>query len=356
MKKILIMTSERTGTGHKSAAKALANRLRSYQYDVKVVDAFTLGGRPGMWLENSYERLVNHFPAGWWFTFSFSQVFPDIIHNYIYHIFKKDMLKLIQEYQPDLILSVHVMYTKAISKLLRKNNLKIPFMVNVIDLVDPAKPWFDKNADISFLPTEKVKQQFLAKGFKESQLVVSGFPIREDANISKKPKDYTDKPNILIVNPSIRLRRSLQIINGVSELNANVTVVCGLDHALYTKLKANNNPRYKLYEFVTNMNELLADAHLLICKAGPNMILEGARSGTPILITDHIPGQEAKNYQYIEDLGIGTRSSKPKKVKDHVERLIKTGELKTLLEKVRTTKACVDGVAIISDKIREVLK
>ena len=42
-------------------------------------------------------------------------------------------------------------------------------MVDVIDLVNPPKVWRDKSADISFVPTQRVKEEFLKLGFDQSQ-------------------------------------------------------------------------------------------------------------------------------------------------------------------------------------------
>ena len=79
------------------------------------------------------------------------------------------------------------------------------------------------------------------------------------------------------------------------------------------------------------MPELLNWAQILLTKAGPNMLLEGTRSGTVVIVTGHIPGQEAKNYQYITANKCGARCENPAKIRALVESWIKTDTLQQYL-------------------------
>ena len=270
------------------------------------------------------------------------------------------MLKQIKEFKPNLIISDHCMFTKAISKLLRKNHLNIPFMVAVIDLVNPPNVWRDKQASISFLPTPEVYDQYIRLGFRPEQLVVSGFPIREDIKVLSMPKKQTDKTNILLVTPSINLKKNLKIAKQVNKVdNANITFVCGRDAKLYYALTKEQSKGHlkniKVLGFVNNMNELLDSAHILLTKAGPNMLLEGTRSGTAVIVTDHIPGQEAQNFRYITDNGYGIKCEKTNKLYALITNMIETRTLQIYLNNVVATKYN-NGAQIIAQNIDNFLK
>lgn len=361
MKKVMILSSEKTGNGHRQAANALEKQLISLGYDVKKVNCFTKMGKMGVKMENSYIPITTKKPWLWKIAHSFTQVFTDIMHWFIYYKSKKEMLKEIIEYQPDLIISVHCMFTKAISKLLKKNKLNIPFMVNVIDLVNPPKVWRDKRAIMSFLPTEVVKEQYLKLGFKENQLVVSGFPIREDIKVLSEPKKIEDKINILMVNPSVNLKKNVMFVSEVAKVrNAQVKVVCGMDKRMFESLNKEKEKNKDLFNvevlgFVTNMNELLADCHILITKAGPNMILEGTRSGSAVVCSGHIPGQEAKNHEYITKNGYGIQCENPKKIRFAITEMIESGKINEYLTNVLKAD-CNDGAKIIAENIDKYLK
>lgn len=356
MKKVLILMSERTGTGHKSSANAIENKLLKIGYQVKQLDCFETMGKTGVRMENSYIPLTTKYPFVWKLSHGFSQLFTAGVHEYIYNRCKKKMLKEILAYQPDLIISDQCMFTKAISKLLKKNNLNIPFMVAVIDLVNPPRIWRDKDAAILFLPTEKVYEQYLKLGFKPEQLVISGFPIREDIPLRTQPKQISTPVDILMVNPSINLKKNVKFVCEASKLdNVKINFVCGRDNRLLAKLthlkETGKLPNcVNLYGFIPNMHELLEQAHILLTKAGPNMLLEGTRSGTTVVVTDHIPGQEASNHKYIVENHYGERCENPNRIFNLLNTMTEPNNLQQYLNNVVTTKYN-DGAGVIAETI-----
>ena len=217
-----------------------------------------------------------------------------------------------------------------------------------------------KKTDITFLATEKTKKQYLKLGFKEEQLVVSGFPIREDIKRPEKPKQIGESVNILLVNPSVSLKKNIRFAKEVSRIpNANVKFVCGRDKKLYNRLiqeqnKSNLSSKIEIFDFVPNMNEFLSESHILLTKAGPNMILEGTKSGNAIIVTGHIPGQEAKNYKYITENEYGAKCENPKKIYTLLTGLMENGKINEYLKNV-TTSTCNDGAQIIASTVQEFL-
>ncbi len=359
MNKVLILMAERTGTGHKSAANAIAHRLTVQGCEVKQLNCFPLMGKMGVKMENCYIPLTTKHPFVWKMSHLFSQIFPNLLHNWIYHYVKKGLLAEIKTFQPDVIISVHGMFTKAVSRLLRKNHLSIPFLINVIDLVNPPRVWRDKRAQMTFLPTEAVRQQYLRLKFKPEQLKVSGFPIREDIIPPIQPKSLTDKVHILMVNPSINLKKNLAFVRELSQVkNAEITFVCGRDERLYKVLnreKENNQQlaNVNILGFISNMPELLHWAQILLTKAGPNMLLEGTRSGAAIVVTGHIPGQEAKNYQYITTNRCGARCENPRAIRTLIQGWLDNGMLSEYLTNALQAGGN-DGAKMIADYIFDI--
>ncbi len=345
MNRILILMSERTGNGHKSGANAIEKKLKTLgDFEVKQLDCFKTMGKIGEKMENCYIPLTTRHPFIWKISHGFSQHFAGSVHWFVYNKCKKRMLKEILDYKPDLIISNQCMFTKAISKLLKKNNLSIPFMIAVIDLVKPPHVWRDKNAEILFLPTEEVQQEYLKLGFRKEQLIVTGFPISEDITKRKEPKRVEKTTNLLMVNPSINLRKNVKFLSEAARLDdVNIDFVCGQDERLLkklTKLKQQGKlpGNVKIYGYIQNMDEMLASAHLLLTKAGPNMLLEGTRSGTPVVVTDHIPGQEAHNYEYITENGYGEKCENPKKIHALLKEMLEPSNLQRYFDNLTTSK------------------
>ena len=358
MKKIMILTANKTGTGHKSAANALQNRLIKLGYEVKQVNSFKMMGKIGEWLENVYIPVTTTFPRLYYIGYLWSKAFPNTLHFLIYVFGKKKLLHEINEYKPDLIISVQCMFTKSISSLIEKNNLKIPFYIDVIDLVNPPNVWFDPKADFIFVPTEDVKTDYIKKHIPESKILVSGFPIREDIKRRNVAKKIDKKINILLVNPSVKLRKNIKYLQEVSKLdNISITFICGRDERLYKILIKKQDAGeiskdVKIYSFVENMNEFLDNAHILLAKAGPNMLLEGARSATAIVVTDHIMGQENDNYKYVIKNDFGFKCEDSKKIYKKLKDFIESKKLEECLENVLKAD-CDDGAEIIANYIHE---
>ena len=355
----MILTAERTGTGHKASANAIEKQLQSRGYATRQVNCFTLMGKIGCKMEAAYIPLTTKHPFLWKIAHGFSQVFTGLTHWWFYMLSRKALLAEIKAYNPDLIISVHCNFTKAVSKILRKAELKIPFMINVIDLVNPPHVWRDKNAVLNFLPTPEVKEQYEWLGFDSQRLVVSGFPIREDIVVPTVPKVVPNPIRILMVNPALKLGTAVDFVREVAEVpNTQLTVICGRDERLYQKLTALQQKGalsgVMIYGFINNMHEFLANSQILMTKSGPNMLLEGSRSGTAIVVTGHIPGQEAENYRYVTENGFGFRCENPALIKEQLTEFIASHQLEQCL--ARTLFAdCNDGAKIIADHIDQYL-
>lgn len=361
MKKVLIIMANKTGTGHKSAANALEIRLNKLGYKVKQIDGFETSGKIGIFLENSYLKITTTIPLFFYIPYLISQLFPNLIHNLMYQSCKRKMKKEILNYNPDLIISVHSMYNKAITKLLYKEKIDIPFYLGVIDLINPPKLWFNKEADLIFVPTNEIKDDYIKKGINKSKLIVSGFPIRDDIKKRNKAKKIKNKINILIVNPSINIFKTLIYIKEVSKLrNTTINVICGKDKRMFRTLKLEKklkrlNNNVKVYEFVKNMNTFLDKSHILLTKAGPNMILEGVKSGTTVVVTGHIKGQENRNYEYVIKNDFGFKCENPNKIYHKLKEFIDSGKINDCLQNVLNAD-CSNGTEIITKEIKKTIK
>lgn len=66
--------------------------------------------------------------------------------------------------------------------------------------------------------------------------------------------------------------------------------------------------------FVKNMAEYMVAADVLVSKAGPGTIAEAASVGLPVMVTSHLPGQEAGNVDIVLNGGFGDFCEDPGKL------------------------------------------
>ena len=104
MKKILIISSEYTGHGHKSVHTALIQgfeKLYKDKIECKVVNGFTFGGAEFIAAERLYNTCVKYFPNLWNRIFRFSFKNKDFLNKNNSFNIKRRFLKIIKEYKPD---------------------------------------------------------------------------------------------------------------------------------------------------------------------------------------------------------------------------------------------------------------
>ena len=132
--------------------------------------------------------------------------------------------------------------------------------------------WQGKNADMSFVPTQAVADDLIAKGFDPKKVLVSGFPVRDDIIVRDTPKTIDDKVRILMVNSSTSLHKNIRFVEEVSRLqNVSIDFICGLDEKLYNTLSAMKkrgelDDHIRIHGFVSNMNEFMNEAHVILTK------------------------------------------------------------------------------------------
>lgn len=78
--------------------------------------------------------------------------------------------------------------------------------------------------------------------------------------------------------------------------------------------------------FVTNMADYMVAADILVTKAGPGSIAEGAAVGLPIMLTSFLPGQEAGNVDYVLDKEFGEYNKDPLCIAEEVTSWLKDRE------------------------------
>ena len=138
--------------------------------------------------------------------------------------------------------------------------------------------------------------------------------------------------------------------------DVSVRFACGLDRILYETLikmkeEGELSGDIEIYEFVRNINEYLADSHVVMTKAGPNAIIESIRSGTAVIITGHIRGQEDHNYRYVTDQGYGLKCEDPDKICDVLTDMIENGGLEKCLENTITHRIG-NGAEFITEYVK----
>jgi processive 1,2-diacylglycerol beta-glucosyltransferase len=258
----------------------------------------------------SYYQTFHHFPA-------LANIFTtSLITKH------QDLLQIITEKKPELIVTVHPAFVGSIIDLLEKQHLNIPVVTIVADIISINRLWADKRAMYTICPSEEAKEKVIKYGVPENRIKAFGFPVREKFNnIAARIKEDTlhtnpnrEDLNFLIVSGAEgagNLAKTATIL--LENFNCRVTIITGRNLKLRATLEKSLVPSFPnravVLGFVHNIEEYLLASDILITRASPNTLMEAVTCCVPLIVTDAVPGQEKENPDFIlkHNLGIACK-------------------------------------------------
>jgi len=358
--RVLILTTGKGG-GHRSSSDAIKSAILELDPLIAVRDVDAMECFPGYGGdEQGYIALTSRYRLIWKLFFEISSAFSGISNAVLAKPIYKKFSRLVSDYRPDVILSVHPCFVGSVSICLKRMRLSIPLHTCVIDLGRPSRLWYDKACAVTYVPTDQIFTLLLKAGFEPGRVVHSGFPIGQRFNSA--PRDHAREigtPNVLMVNPTLKGNdTALKMIMETLARGVNLTVVTGSDVKLRQFLdeKRIDSANLTILDYVRDMEARLSNADVIITKAGPNMILEAVRMGVPVLVTGHILGQEEGNGQYIAEGGYGLCCESPEQLGAALDRLF--ADDYALLKQLSANEGgCADtaGAMVVANHVVEAL-
>lgn len=185
--KVLFLSSD-TGGGHRASAESLARQFEllfpGSTYDL--LDVFENAIYPYNKLAEHYKHLSAH-PSQWKLVFKATnhkgfEYFFDISHR---HLSEKMIRKSIQEYNPDVVVSVHPLMTNipvlSCQKIFEETQRYLPIFTVVTDLGSAHSLWFANGVDKMFIASDEIRSLAKTRGkVADEKLVQIGLPIRHD--------------------------------------------------------------------------------------------------------------------------------------------------------------------------------
>jgi len=312
MKKILILPFLQIPSGHQQASDALISYFENHDSTIQCqkIDLFSYS-------YGKLENLVSHLYLKWihYFPKSYNKLYFNMVlqnlekskEKYIYeNFFKSQIKKLIEEYQPDCIISTHSLPSRLLSKLKRDAAIRVP-VFNVYTDFFIHKGWGVEHIDGHFISTPKMQNYLLSKSVKKDQIHFTGIPVhpifKRRPILAEHPKS---KASILISGGSMGAGGILQLINKLKKnTHLHYFVLCGKNRSLYHTLNKKQYSHITPIPFIHSrkMMELIYNhTDLIITKPGGVTVSECIHKRIPIMIYDKLPGQEEINFNELKGL------------------------------------------------------
>ena len=329
--RILILMSD-TGGGHRASAQALQAAFAARypgRFQVEIVDPWT-DYTP--WPINRMPRMYSPIVARalwlWkllWFVFESERALAAAL-RLVYLISRNDLRKVLKDYRPHVVISVHPFMQHVFLRLLEDERASIPFVTVVTDLASFHHSWFHARAARCFVASEAAAAAASRHGLNARQVRLLGLPVRP-AFAGSLPDKETARVRLGLpgtgftvlllgggegMGPVAAIARAVAGRLAEAGTPAQLVVICGRNKRLRQALQRSDWPiPVQVCGFVDNMQEWMAASDCVITKAGPGTIAEALICGLPILLSGFIPGQEEGNVSLVVENGAGAYCDSP---------------------------------------------
>lgn len=325
MKKVLIFYAS-FGGGHLSAANSIKQCIDENfnDFETDLVDCMLYVNKSFNKLTTTaYKEMAKKFPWAWGEVYSHSQKGPIAhISSTANNLLARKLLKLLKEYNPDIIISTHPFGSQMVSYLKRKALIDCKLATIMTDFA-PHEQWLvgKEQVDYFFVSHEKMRQQLIDNNIPETKVFATGIPLSNkfllhyDRNhiMNSFGLDSTKKVILFFGGGEFGLGRekTIGILKSfISHVrNHQIVAIAGKNKkmkesfdSLVQLLHAENI--VKVLPYTNHVPELMSIADLVVTKPGGLTSTESLVSGLPIIAINPIPGQEEENAEFLENSGV----------------------------------------------------
>lgn len=340
------------GQGHHAAATALAEEMETRGYASRVCDPCAMA-RPAVfaWSQAFYRFCVRRLPWLWGVTYAQTDTanWRRAVGLPLLGAVKQQVLKLLQEEKPDVVLCTYPLYAYMLDALHAEGRFHGHYAVVVTDALEISRPWLQSSAPLVVVPdavsARKVCAQF---GLSEEMVCPLGFPVRH----AFMPHDLLPPTaaHLRIVWSVYRSTRStVRSVRAVLAAypSAHITLLGGTRAARLQALLTGETTagQVEVLTATERMAELFGQSHVYIGKAGAATMFECYASRLPMLVNFALPGQEQGNLELLLSDGAGRCAETPAELVQAVRSLLSDGAAEWQRMRAAMAAAGYDGAA-----------
>lgn len=338
MKKILIFYAS-YGGGHLSAAKSILKYISEHftNTEVEMIDCMKYINKPiEKVTTGAYREMAKKAPKLWGKVYSGSEKgLLSRISKDSNKLMARKLNHLLQEKQPDLVISTHPFSSQMVSYLKRKGKLTCTLATIMTDFA-MHKQWLvgHEYTEYFFVSNDSMKQDMANYGVSKDKIFVTGIPMSdrffENFDTEKIYEMFElDKNKKVILffgggEFGLGKERTSQILQTFIQKapSYQIIAVAGKNKKMketFEQLVQNNNAqdRVRVLGFTDKVPELMHISSLVVTKPGGLTTTESLASNLPMVIINPIPGQEEENAEFLVSNGVGVwikKEDAPEKV------------------------------------------
>ena len=320
LRKILLLSAS-AGAGHVRAAeaveKAFSQAKDAGNREVRHIDVLNYTNKLFRHLySKAYIDLVNKMPEvpGWFYDKLDKPWKNERRRLALDKLNTRPFVKLLREYQPDLIVCTHFLPAEIVSWLKAKERLASRQVIIVTDF-DVHAMWLVHHYERYFVAVDEARAYLEALGIPAEKITVSGIPIDPVFALKKDKQEMRakhglapDRTTILLSAGGFGVGSVDALVNSLLPLHhpAQVVAICGRNEELkkrLTRQAARARPDatviLKPFGYTKEMDELMTASDLVLGKPGGLTTSEALAKGLVFVIVNPIPGQEERNSDHL---------------------------------------------------------
>ncbi|HEV7472719.1 MAG TPA: glycosyltransferase [Pyrinomonadaceae bacterium] len=326
LKKVLLLSAS-AGAGHVRAAEAIEKAFHEVDgiQQVRHVDTLEFTNKVFRHLySKAYIELVNKMPEvpGWFYNKLDTPWKNERRRLALDKLNTRPFVKLLHEYQPDLIVCTHFLPAEIVSWLKAKKRIASRQVIIVTDF-DVHAMWLCHHYEHYFVALDESRAYLEALGIPRDKITVSGIPIDPVFALQKDKRAMRlkhglapDRTTILLSAGGFGVGAMESLINALFSLehSAQIIAICGRNEDLrkrLAKLATRIKPDAKVMVvpvgYTREMDELMAASDLVLGKPGGLTTSEALAKGLVFCIVNPIPGQEERNSDHLLEAAAAIR-------------------------------------------------
>jgi len=271
----------------------------------------------------------------------------------------RSFIRFLKEEPWDLVINTHFLPAEIIASLRAKGELALPQVTATTDF-ETHRLWVNQPCDHYFTATEEGAKYLQHWGVPAEQTTVTGIPIHP---VFSKPKDrglclhkhglQGDRPIVLQLAGGFGVGPIAKLFHGLLEIEQPIelVVIAGKNEKVKKELEGlppSSRHRVKVLGFTTDIDELMAVADLVVSKPGGLTTSETLARGAVMVIVNPIPGQEARNSDFLLESGAAIKVNNigtlPYKIGSLLADPSRLAQLKANVTRIAKPRAAYDVV------------
>jgi processive 1,2-diacylglycerol beta-glucosyltransferase len=326
LKKILLLSAS-SGAGHFRAAEALEKAFNETNLsgEVRHVDTLKFTNRVFRHLySKAYLEAVNKLPdlTGWVYDKLDRPWKNERRRLALDKLNTRPFVKLLREYQPDMIVCTHFLPAEIVSWLKAKDRITARQAIIVTDF-DVHAMWLCHHYERYFVAIDEARAYLEALGIPHDKITVSGIPIDPVFAVLKDKHEMRVKHGLAPNRTTILLSAGGFGVGPVEHLisalltlkhRSQIVAICGRNEDLKDRISelassiSTSAPvTVKPFGYTREMDELMSASDLMIGKPGGLTTSEALAKGLVCVIANPMPGQEERNSDHLLEAGVAIR-------------------------------------------------